>query len=716
VDWRALAVTDPGSAAAATIEACRLSASPEIYAIGTFDDRVTVLTQQKRALNLAWGLIETGRLPADTSQPRCRIAVLGGGFAGLTFATALLQKKAHCNITLFEERDTLLPLQQGSDTRWLHPHIYDWPAEGSEAVAAMLPVLNWTAARASDVVVQVLSAWGEVTATAECKPNLWCATRHIQLRDTAGPEARLEWVGEGRDPVTGGAPVSRARNARGRSENFDIVVLAVGFGLESLGSSYWRNEVLGQPGLEHRRTPYLVSGQGDGAMIDLLRLKISQFRQDRILAELFGDRAALVDELRTLQGRFLNETGFSLYEAFDGLAGRNMSMAGREMKQAIKVLTGRLRRDTEVILQFKQPVRGIADLLGSGSLKVSFQNALLVFMLYRCGGFTPASGELEDVAARFKVSDEHIVRRHGTKRLEQLKRLLPTPIYDEIVEARGSNPEAYRQGSKIQWSGGYFGMRGRAADYALLSDAEREVWRKEYLPGPTGLLAASIAGAVAGHLLARRPGLSHLRVTLHRVITIHGEDLLQQACDYFGTGAGDTRSTAGRIFRADIATIGQAYRTQRIVRSRPQVTPKDLGKAMERLKLNTASRTMSKDVRFLAALPVLQPESRFYAPSPVCAVLYLDSRDPSFDLDNAGFVELADIVTRAVGAARLACEGVLDRLENTALRAIVTTPMPGEPLSADVADQLVVVDVDPPSVTEAFVLNIDHSDVTPVSK
>jgi hypothetical protein len=68
--------------------------------------------------------------------------LLGQGFAGLTFAAALLKKQVDVDLTIFEERDTLLPLQQGSDSRWLHPNIYDWPAPGSDASVAMLPVLK----------------------------------------------------------------------------------------------------------------------------------------------------------------------------------------------------------------------------------------------------------------------------------------------------------------------------------------------------------------------------------------------------------------------------------------------------------------------------------------------------------------------------------------------------------------------------------------------
>ena len=141
-------------------------------------------------------------------EPRKRVAIVGAGFAGLTLGAALLKKQAAADITLFEERDTLLPLQQGSDSRWLHPQIYDWPSDGSEASAAMLPVLNWTSARASDVVVQVLGEWGRTIDEAAPKPSmlrLYCNTRHLQIDPCAHDpnKVQLEWVGEPRQPRDG---------------------------------------------------------------------------------------------------------------------------------------------------------------------------------------------------------------------------------------------------------------------------------------------------------------------------------------------------------------------------------------------------------------------------------------------------------------------------------------------------------------------------------
>ena len=75
-------------------------------------------------------LVEESTVPTR-AEARPKLAIVGAGFTGLTLAAALLRKRTALEITIFEERDTLLPLQQGSDSRWLHPQIYEWPDEGS---------------------------------------------------------------------------------------------------------------------------------------------------------------------------------------------------------------------------------------------------------------------------------------------------------------------------------------------------------------------------------------------------------------------------------------------------------------------------------------------------------------------------------------------------------------------------------------------------------
>lgn len=683
---------------------------PRLYLLGTFDSGITVLRQQIRALNLAWALVESGKVSTTANQP-AKIAVVGGGFAGLTFAAALLEKRVKAEITVFEEHDTLLPLQQGSDTRWLHPRIYDWPDEGSEADVAMLPLLNWTAARASDVVVQVLASWKRIIRE-HGRVTLFCNTRHLQISRERGKSrrSRIEWVGEPRT-ASDGTTSNGEGAAVGCAGLFDHVVLAVGFGIEEGQPSYWRNEELGQPNLHQRRRTHLVSGQGDGAMIDLLRIRVSQYRQDRILEELFAGEGALVDRLREIKSEVERCTGpTGLFERLDRLFGSTAAQTAATTNVLAR-LSRRLRRDTDAVLQLK--VRDLAGLLEPETSRISFQNALLVYLLYRVGGFAPTTEDDATLAKRYAIPHELIIRRWGTKRMPQLQRTLSAPLFAVIKEKNADRASGFAmQKAEMLWPGGYFGFPGKTADMPSLTEDElRSVWRKEYLPGPTALAAASICGAVLGAIRNMRPGLRHVRVTLHRVLPLREDQLLQQACDYQGQGFDHNRPTAGRTFPARNAMIGLAYRCRRPARTVLGVSREALEKAMAELSLHDAAREMMPNISYILAMPVLQPEKSFLPPSPVAAVLYLDSQDKGFFLKETEIDGLASVAASAF-AAVLGEEGrSLPGVRNIPFgRPRVETP-PAEEIPPSVAGAIELLDATrAPTLNRAFALNFDYAD------
>ncbi len=698
----------------ATWRAClkdyRLEVQPPLFLVGSFDTSVTVLSQQVRALNLACALIES-EVIGTLGEPRKHLAIVGGGFAGLTLAAALLKKKAALDITVFEERDTLLPLQQGSDSRWLHPRIYSWPADDSEASAAMLPLLNWTAARASDVVVQVLADWGRVVgevATSDGQLRLYCNTRHLQIESCRkDPDrAQVEWVGEQRRPSDGQALPDAA--AAGQSESFDLVVMAMGFGLEKEDTtSYWRNETYGQPSLTPTRATYIISGQGDGAMIDLLRFRISQYRQDRILEELFNGKEALLKALGELRDDVaVNKVTGSLFERFELIASSSKNKG--EWAEVQSKLRTRLRRDTDVVLHLKETVPNLATLFND-KLKMSFQNALLIYLLYRCGGFAPSCEKLEVLTKRLDVRPAHLILRHGPDRLAQFQRIL-TPAFFTTID-----PEKLRQSEKVCWTGGYFGTSGRNSELEKVTEDEREGWRKEYLPGPTALAAATLAGTVASFLALLQPAAGNDRVTLHRVVELNGETILQQTGDYFGRTAAPKRSAMGRAFPSDMATIGLAYGAQKPVRSTQGITPEDLKAATNQLNLRRAARGMADEVGFVLAIPVLQPEHAMIGPSRVIAVIYVDSKSSGYWLDDAQVDQLCRVIEGGVRAIERKGLEPFDRLRYRPLTGERLTSAPAVSVPDKVSAALgVVTGATAPETLGSFQFSYDVSDLTPL--
>lgn len=678
-----------------------------VYIVGAYDRGVTVFSQQVRALNLAWALLESKRLDANhdrsASNDVKEIAIVGGGFSGLTLAAALLKKGVVAKITIFEQRDTLLPLQQGSDSRWLHPRIYDWPAEGSDSSSALLPVLNWTAGRASDVVVQVLSDWQRTVKSVALafQPTLYCNTRHLQIRESAAEGARvcIEWVGEERVPDTAG---TRNEAGTGQSKNFNLVVLAVGFGLEKNGAvSYWRNEMLGQPSLDSPRQTFIISGQGDGAMIDLLRLRISQFRQDRILKELFGGEDELLKQLKTLRAEHAQGSADNALARFEGI----------EFTSVLNRLRPRLRRDTDVILQLK--VREVAELFSHNTTRISFQNKLLIYLLYKCGGFVPTTQSEAVLMQLHGVPASRVIQRHGSDRELVLASILSSNLLAAVKRSGNPGPEEhFRQTDVVCWPGGYFGYPGLEADAASLSDDLKAVGRREYLSGPTAFMAASFCSAIAGVLLPTHNATKRLRVTLHRVAQFGGEEVLQQACDYIGTATAiSATSVMARTFPTNTAAIGLAFHTKKIVRTKRNITARVLKKAVDALQLQAAARNMWPTVRCVLALPLLAPALQSTGDTIVIGVLYIDSDQDGYFITNEMLDSIASMCGCMLQTLSRDQAGRFDRLSNSASPGqpsfnpptfVLTRPM----LNAfDLLGKPVA-----PSAPVPFQFNFDHSD------
>jgi hypothetical protein len=391
-------------------------AADRVYVIGSMERGVTVYKQQLRTHNLIWALWEIAERTNITPD---RIAIIGGGVAGLTAAAAASQLFSGSRVTVFEQRFALCPLQQGADSRWLHPRIYDWPRGGSRAPSALLPVLDWSEGRASDVARQVIAGFSHYAAAASDRLRIFLGVNH--LRVTAATR-RIEWIGT---EVSSSSNFLQPIKSQGTAEEFDLIVSACGFGIEEHDEnfdivSYWRNEQLGQPVLSGTRQPYLISGYGDGALVDLCRLTISRFRQDSVLYELFGDRIEEAErEIRDARQKV--SSNFQLFE----------QLSAGVLKAPIETLSARIRTDTSVVLHMagrSESNRSIQDVFGAQS---SFLNQFLLYMLYRCGAFSASFEPLAKAVQNWGISPKNVLCRYGTDSAEHLLRLFEDP--DSIV-------------------------------------------------------------------------------------------------------------------------------------------------------------------------------------------------------------------------------------------------------------------------------------------
>jgi hypothetical protein len=356
---------------------------PGAYLLGCFSRHVTIYSQQVRGLNLIDALCRTGQLGAQT-----RVAVVGSGVAGLTAAAAALVRGA--KVTLIEQRSDLCPIQSEAGERYLHPHIYDWPMPASNGGAAGLPLLNW-AARAADVFDKLKKGWQAISQKLKADPPIFRTTL------------------TGIDAGSGMLDLTLSCDGRESHHEAEIAVLAIGFGREESRAdyqTYWQNSPLDSE--QGTQLKWLVSGFGDGALTDLMRLSIPHFRHEKFV-EAFAQDQELAEQLKNLltslpQGNSVRTTFDELYPRVKG-------------KLAIEK-----RMDTQVVLN--APAEYLEN---PGS---SILNRFIVYQLEKLGAFTRKAGKMvtppppQDAEGKYRIRFENpddeedfdrLVIRHGTR-------------------------------------------------------------------------------------------------------------------------------------------------------------------------------------------------------------------------------------------------------------------------------------------------------------
>jgi hypothetical protein len=412
-----------------------------LYLLGSLERGVTVYKQQVRAHNLTWALSDLHREKEFTDP----IAVVGGGIAGLTVAACFLSLFKKASVTIFEQLWDLCPLQQGADNRWLHPRIYDWPAKGSRAPSASLPVLNWSEGRASDVARTVLTEFGRLSNRVGERLNVYLGLGHLRI---AAEHNKIDWVG---NKAQRNGPYFRVGAAEGGSGRFRLIVLACGFGIESTvadypTASYWRNEQIGQPILDGTRNTFLISGFGDGALTDLFRLTIERFRQDTILYELFEP------DLERVEDHF--EEAWPEKKWGDNAFQRFLDSEADWFRDAKERLSTRIRKDTRVVLHIRGRQGDVKSFPQVFNRTSSFLNRLLTFLLYRCGAFAISFDELPAAVRRHGVPTKNVLCRYGANTLEHLRGIFID--FDKIANRLQELKDTQPQVTRLAWEPGTF--------------------------------------------------------------------------------------------------------------------------------------------------------------------------------------------------------------------------------------------------------------------
>lgn len=216
------------------------------------------------------------------------LLVVGAGAAGVSAALRAVQ----CGVPtyLIERTRQAFSAQAACDTRWIDPTQYDWPldhwdvGEYPHPMRAPRVPLSWRAGRARDLAAGWYGELHNAVALARLvhhAPPMLRFWRGCQLRSSPVFDSSRQLLQ---------ATLQRTRTGKPYSRTIDVgvVIWATGFGREqhylmagsppqphpTWGYGFWQSDPLGEPDLGVKNGPasVLISGSGDGALQDFLRI------------------------------------------------------------------------------------------------------------------------------------------------------------------------------------------------------------------------------------------------------------------------------------------------------------------------------------------------------------------------------------------------------------------------------------------------------------
>lgn len=249
------------------VKAALIGGGPDnIYCLGPFAKRVSFSAQQYRAMNLVWALDK-----AKEFKEGDQVAIVGAGVAGLTAAAAFI---AHgCKVDVFEEATESMARQRATDHRMVHPTINVWPHEPL-SVTMDLPFLEWHADTCKGIIKNLSDQFDALRGDN----RLLTGTRVTDIVEIATDLLKL-----------------RTKPSVTPQNQYRLVVLAIGFGVEGHAdgfeaTDYWTPDGLDKEHTAIARREIIVSGCGDGGLIDALRVLHGEFNKGKLT---FATAAAL---------------------------------------------------------------------------------------------------------------------------------------------------------------------------------------------------------------------------------------------------------------------------------------------------------------------------------------------------------------------------------------------------------------------------------------
>ena len=517
------------------------------YIIGVYESGITFYKQQIRALNIFDALKKAGTIPEDK---KFTIAVIGGGIAGLTFAAAALKSKVR--VCLFERGSQTLHIQAGCTIRDIHPNIYDWPSRNFAEEHTSLPVLDWKFGNADAVVKTVKKEFNRIVSVVKIG-GADRFTEHLNVQDVnifdqqSGKPFEIEGI------------IQSVKGTNRIGVMADLIIYAIGYGIEKGVShadqpteSYWRNTSIKQDDLI--KVNYLISGTGDGALIDLFTLLIRGFSYQSFLTILNSDPKSthLMKQLVEIRKKRINnkiiKEDFYKTEFYD---------IPKEDYQYIidsfdeKQLFSKLAPQVAVYLFGRQ--NRFNDILNYK--RISMLNAFIAYLLYEAGKFHYGSEQdLKDLKCNGKeiASPYRIHHREGTDTAgglvqakfnkEETKQLLKIELLQRKSLAHGM--------IRPNWTQETFD--------AYFKEARRP---SHELSKNTSAICSIFINMLGSSLADHYQFKKDIRVSMHRVLSMNGTLYYQMITPYFHNPKGPDDLRVGNIYPLRRGNVGYTIRT-----------------------------------------------------------------------------------------------------------------------------------------------------------
>lgn len=309
----------------------RVPGDQAIFILGCLERRVTIYAQQVRAIELARHLLEDRIV-----RPAGCIAIVGAGIGGLTLASMLAVAAPNLRIVVFEAHDQVLRIQAAARDRFVHPHIFDWPADHAAESRAGLPLMDWCAGNADQVALALLSQFDAARKIGSVELQTNAKVEGLRAR---GDDVQVLLERTGIVPLP-----------------FDAAVLSIGFGYERLTSlrnpSYWSPSVLAGPFLpQGAGYQVFISGNGDGGLADFALAAFNGLSHETVLQTVLQhlDTPSIKPLLAALDEKAWADPDFDLFEAYSA------QLSPQIKGHLLRDVRDMLRPDAKVVLHTEGP-------------------------------------------------------------------------------------------------------------------------------------------------------------------------------------------------------------------------------------------------------------------------------------------------------------------------------------------------------------------------